>query len=353
MKKILLSLFLILMLFPISQGFSQKTDNKPTLSVVLTSEVPYVYQDEMGYTIVVGAVKNTNSNTAVTNVKIRALYFDDVSTTPLDIAEGHPVLSVIPPLGTSPYMIKSNSPNTKITQASVFLETFDSSAPKNKYLTIDHSDVFYDGNLVFSGTLKNGPAPSNNTNIYLAFYDAFQPSRYLGISTIPIGQMNPNDQKSFEFNEKINPQTVGFMLFAQSDIFYSDLITVKIPESELLNKMVTISGVKITDNLGVPLSEVKVGTIAKIQSDAWVEYSQDAPQEMAYTYYVQVKEAHDPPYVEFIGKYDGRFVGEGSQPQSIDWIPEKKGLYYVETFVWDRDNIPISEKGPVILVLVN
>lgn len=353
MKKILLSLILIFLLFPISQGFSQKTDNKPTLAVALTSDAPYVYQDEMGHTIVVGAVKNTNSHTAVTNVTIRALYFDDISTTPLEIVEGHPILGVIPPLGTSPYMIKSNSPNSKITQASVFLETFDSSAPKNKLLTIDHSDVFFDGNLVFSGTIKNGPAPSNNTNIYLAFYDAFQPSRYLAISTISIGQMNPNDIKSFEFNQKINPQTVGFMLLADSDVFYSDMVTVKIPESELLNKMVTISDVKVTDKLGNSLSEVKVGTSAKIQSNALVEYSQDEPKEMAYTYYVQVKEANEPPYVEFIGKYDGRFVDEGAQLQSIDWLPEKKGLYYVETFVWDRDNIPIAEKGPVALILVN
>ena len=36
---------------------------------------------------------------------------------------------------------------------------------------------------------------------------------------------------------------------------------------------------------------------------------------------------------EFIGKYNGRYIGTGSQFQSIDWIPEHDGLFFIETFV--------------------
>ena len=342
------------MLFPISQGFSQKTDTAPTLSVTLTSHSPYVYQDEMGYTIVVGSVENKNAQTAVTNVKIRATFYDDTSVAPLEIVSGSTILDIIPPLGTSPYVIKSNSPNPQITQVGVFLETFDSSATKSKLISLEESGILFDGNLVFSGILKNGPAPSADTNVYLAFYDRFQPPRLLGVSTIPLGDILPNEQVSFEFDEKINSQSVGFKMFSDSDVFYSDFIDIKLPEPEILSKLVTISDVAVTDSLGNRLSEIKLGTTVKVQSTSWVEFSsEDAPIEMPYTYFVQVKEAGEKPYVEFIGKSDGRFVGEGSQSQSVDWIPEKSGLYFIETFVWDRNNIPIAEQGPVALILVN
>ena len=353
MNKIFLCIFLILILLPISNSFGQKTDTAPTLSVVLTSNTPYVYQDDLGYTIVVGSVENKNSNTAVTNVKIRATFYDDVNVAPLEIVEGTTILDVIPSLGTSPYMIKSNSPNPKITQAGVFLETFDSSAPKSKLFTIEQSHIFYDGNLGFSGILNNGPATVADTNVYLALYDSFKPPRIIGIHTIPIGSMLPNEKASFQFNEKINPQAVGFNIFAQSNVFYSDYTDIKIPESDILNKLVTISEVSVTDKQGNKLSEVKLGTTVNVVSTSLVEFIDNSSSEVPYTYYIQVKQAGEKPYVEYIGKYDGRFVEEGPQQQSIDWMPETSGLYYIETFVWDRNNIPIAEKGPIVLILVN
>ncbi len=354
MKKILLILFLILILTPIPSSFSQKIDTKPTLSVILTSDSPYVYQDEDGYTIIVGSVENTNSMTAVTNVKIRATFYDDASATPIEIVKGETLLKVIPALGTSPYVIKSNTPNPQITQAHVFLETFDSSTSKSKLLSLEPLDAFVDGNLIFSGTLKNGPAPITDTNIYLAFYDAFKPPRILSVSTISIGEMEPNEQISFEFNDEINPRSVGFTLFSESNVFYSDFTNVKIPEPEILTKFVTLSDVAVTDTLGNHLSEIKMGSTVKIKSNAWIELSPEhTSNEIPYRYYVQVKEAGEKPYVEFIGKYDGRYVGENSQSQSIDWIPEKKGLFFIETFVWDRNNIPISDPGPIAIILVS
>ena len=354
MKKLFLSLFLIFMLFPTSTSFSQLTETQPTLSVVLTSNTPYVFQDEEGYTIVVGSVENRNSMTAVTNVNIRATFYDDFSFTPLEIVQGRTTLEVIPPLGTSTYMIKSNTPNPQITQATVFLEKFDPSQPKSNLHRIDSYDIFLDGNLVFSGIITNGPAPVFDTNVYVAFYDGFQPPRILGVSTIPIGEMDSNEQVAFEFNEGINPRAVGFIMFSESDIFYSDFVDFKIPPSEILTKLVTISDVLVTDSSGTTLSEIKLGSVVKIQSNSWIELSPDhTSSEIPYTYYVQVKEAGEKPFVEFIGKYDGRYLGGGTQSQSIDWIPEKRGLFFIETFVWDRGNTPIAEQGPIVIIIVS
>ena len=342
------------MLFPVSSGFSQKTDNIPTLSVVLTSNSPYVYKDSEGYTVVVGAVENTNPLTAVKNVKIQATFYDDVGVAPLEIVEDGTILDVIPPLGKSPYMIKSKSPNPQITQASVFLENFNSATQKSKLLSVVPADISFDGNLAFSGVLKNGQAPISDANVYLAFYDGFQPYRILSVETIPIGNMQSNEQVSFDFNEKINPLSVGFLLFSDSDVFYSEYVNVKIPPPQTITKLVTISDVQVTDLDGNNLSEIPLGTTVNIQSTSWVEFSdQQTSNEIPYTYYVQVKQAGEKPYVEYIGKYDDRFIGEGSQIQSIDWIPDKEGLYYIETFVWDRENIPIADQGPIAIILVS
>ncbi len=352
MKKIILGIFLILMLFPISSGFAQKTDTLPTLSVVLTSDTPFAYKDDQGYTVVVGEVKNTNKLTSVTDVRIRVIFYDDTNPQPLEIVEGTAVLQVIPPLGTSPYIIKSKSPNSEITHASVSLGLFSSSTSKSEQLSVEISDILLDDTLHFSGVLKNGAAPSNNTNVYLAFYDNFDPPRIIDVISIPIGSIESNETIDFNFNEKIQTRSVGFTLYAESNVFYSEPANMNIPESELTTKLVTLSNVSILDKEGKSLSEINVGSTVIIQSDAWIQFSADQKtNETPYTYYVQIKQS-GTPFVEFIGKYDGRYIETGQQSQSVDWIPENSGLFFIETFVWDRNNVPIANPGPIVLILV-
>jgi hypothetical protein len=354
MKKILLSVFLILVLFPISSGFSQKTDTLSTLSVVLTSNEAYVYKDDEGYTVVVGAVENRSNLTSITDIRVRVNFYDDYSSQPLEITEGQTILEVIPPLGKSPYMIRSNSSNPDITHVSVSLrDGFHTSPSKSNQLTVELSDIVLDNTLHFSGVLKNGAAPINNTNVYLAFYDVFNPPRIVGVYTISIGNVQSNETINFSFNEKIQTSAVGFILFSESNVFYSDPINIKIPESEASTRLVTISNVSVLDYQGKALSEIKVGSTVKIQSESWIQFSADQKSdETPYTYYVQIKQSGKTPFVEFIGKYDGRYIGAGRQLQSIDWIPENDGLFFIETFVWDRNNIPIADQGPIVLIVV-
>lgn len=355
MEKIILSLFLIFILFPIPAGFSQGSDlHTSTLSVILTSDSPYIYKDDEGYTVVVGSVKNTNTLSSFANVRIHINFYDDTSLQPLEITEGGTILQVIPPLGTSPYVIKSKFPNPDITQVSASLQKFDSSTSKSKQLSIGYSNVVLDGNLRFSGVLKNGAAPINNTNVYVAFYDAFQPPRIVRVDTIPIGNVEPNRIVNFNFNEKIETRSVGFLLFSESSAFYSDFIDVKLPQPETRTKLVTISDVSVTDSQGKKLSDIKVGSPVKIQSESWIQFSEDQKSdETPYTYYVQIKQSGKTPFVEFLGKYDGNYIGANKQFPSIDWVPEQSGLFFIETFVWDRDNIPIADKGPIALIIVN
>jgi len=352
MQKIILTAFLILLLIP-ATGFAQKTDTLPTLSVSLTSDSPFVYKDDEGYTVVVGAVENNDNLTSISDVRIHVNFYDDTGLQPLEIVEGNTLLQVIPPLGKSPYMIKSTTPNLDITQASVSLSGFSPSSSKSKQLSVEVNDVVLDDTLHFSGVLKNGGAPITDTNIYLTFYDNFDPPRIVGISTIPIGNVGSNEIKNFNFNEKIPTRYAGFILFSESNVFFSDPVDVKIPASKVPTKLVTISNVSLLDSQGNRLSEIKVGSSVMIQSEAWIQFSSEQKtDETPYSYYVQIKQSGKIPFVEFLEKYDGRYIGAGKQSQSIDWIPEHSGLYFIETFVWDRNNIPIADRGPVVLVIV-
>ena len=355
MRKFVLSAFLILLLIPFSQAFSAETTDSPsTLSASLINETPFVYQDSEGYTVVVGAVENNNSQTPITNVRIQVNFFDDFDPTPLEAIIGFSTLDVIPPNGQSPFAIRSDTPNPDITQASVSLLGFDSSVVKQDGLTVYSTNVFLDSTLHFSGVLQNGGAPSADTKVHLAFYDGFEPPRILGVSTIELGNVELNTEVTFELDEKIDARSVGFLLFAESSVFGSDFVDIKIPPSQIHTKLVTISDVTIEDTTGNKLSEIKVGSTVNIKSETLIEFAADPESnETAYTYYVQIKESGAIPYVEYIGKFDGRFIGTGTDSQSIDWIPENKGLFFIETFVWDKNNVPIAERGPFILVIVN
>ena len=352
MQKIFLALFLIIILFPISSGYSQVTDTPSTLSVALTSESPFVYKDAEGYTVVIGNVENKNQITSVSNVQLRVNFYDDTGLDPLETVHGETVLEVIPELRTSPYMIKSATPNPSITQVSVMLESFSPSQSKTKDLTVEVSDVYLDENLKVSGVLTNGGSPITDTYVYLTFYDAFIPPRMVGVASITIGDLEANKSVDFYFDGEIDRRAVSFKIFSESSVFYSDILDQKVPQQ--LTKLVTISDVSLSDNEGNRIAEVSAGSVVNIQSNTLVQFSTDQKtNETPFTYYAQVKQSGKVPYVEYLGKYEGRFIGTGSQPISIDWIPERSGVYFIETFVWDRSNIPIADKGPVILIVVN
>ncbi len=351
MLKFALGAFLVFLLIPFSQSFAQEySDTAPTLSVSLTSETPYVYQDSDGYTVVVGTVKNNNSLSSVTNVMIQVDFFDEFDPSPLEVVQGRTTLEVLPPNGESPFSIKSQTPNPAITDASISLLGFDSSSAKEKGLTVYSSEISLGKTLSFEGVLKNGGAPGSNTNVYMALYDGFEPPRILEVITLELDDVESDSDVSFNVNREIDARAVGFLLFAESDVFSSNFIDVEIPEPQSVSKLVSISSVYVRDSEGKRLSEIPVNTIVNVQSKLWIQFAADqSTNETPYTYYIQIKESATGK-IEYIGKDDGRFIGVGNQYPAIDWMPENSGLYFLETFVWDRNNIPIAERGPFVLL---
>ena len=115
MKKLIFGIVFVLILFPVSQSFSQEyTDTNPTLIVSTNSDTNYVYQDSEGHTVVIGVIENNDPLSFVTNVKVQAYFYDEFNPDPLEVKEGSTILDVIPPSSSSPFLIRSENPNSDI-----------------------------------------------------------------------------------------------------------------------------------------------------------------------------------------------------------------------------------------------
>ncbi len=352
MKKLLVISFIAMLLFPSSLSFSQLTDKEPTLGISLSSFTPYFYKSEDGSTVIIGQVEN-KKNFPVTGVKILASFYDDTQSAPLESKIGTTILEVIPPNGKSPYMIKS-SMNPKISNVSVNLLGFNSSPPKQEGLIIDVTSIDDSDRLRVGGTLQNNiGAPTENTIVYLALYDTFEPPRIVSLSSFKISEDLPlNKMVEFSFDEKRPQNLSGFMVFADSSNLTSKLSDRKLNQPEIISLLVTISDVKISDKDGKSIPNAIVGNPITIKSFLRLEsQSNISLVDQPYVYYAQVKNSGQPT-VEFIGTSEGKFESDSDQLPSTEWTPEKSGVYFIETFVWDPNGVPLASKGPIILVLV-
>lgn len=354
MKNIILIVFFTFLLFPISSSFSQNIDQPSQFGIVLTSFTPYNFKDNDGYTIIIGEVENLK-NFPITQVKVWGGFYDDREEQPLESAIGTTVIDVIPPFGKSPYVIKSPNPNSAITSVSVNLLGFTSASPKNEQLVIDSKVTEIGENIKISGTITNKAAgEASQTKIHLAFFDAFKPPRILGIATIELEKaLGDNSSTNFEFYERFDSRSLGYKVFAESASYYSNIQNVGISQSKALTKLVTIHDISVEDDEGNKLSDVTVGNRINISSKIVIEFSADQEtSEQPYRYYVQIKQSGEKAFVEFIGIHEGSFSSAEALFPSVKWTPSKTGLYFVETFVWDTNAVPLASKGPIILILV-
>lgn len=360
MKKIILALFLLFTLFPISSSYSQVVDKEPTLGIVLTSFSPFNYKDVDGKTVILGEVSNTK-NFPVSGVKIWAGFYDDFGENPLETTIGTTIMEVIPPFGKSPYMIKSQTSNPAITSVSVNLLGFNSSPEKKQQLNLHLNTLELGEKLSLSGTItNNGKLNSTNTKIQLISYDSFNPPRVLGIATVNLeNDITPGGTDNFEFSVKRDSRAAAFKIVGESQDYSTGLLDITDTSLQIQNKLVTISDIAVTDEEGNRLSDVSVGSSIKIQSQLdFQDLSLEEAEVQQYVYWIQIKKSVEingetKSFVEFIGKQEGTINFEGVENPSVGWIPEDDGLYFVETFVWDPKYNPLASTGPLSLILVN
>ncbi len=361
MKRPLLVLFLIFALFPISSSYSQEfIDKAPTLGIVLTSFSPFNFKDVDGKTVILGEVENTK-NFPVSGIKIWAGFYDNFSENPLETTIGTTIMEVIPPFGKSPYMIISDTSNSAITSVSVNLLGFNSSPEKQKKLNLQLDTLEMGEKLSLSGTItNNGELNSTDTKIQLISYDSFIPPRVLGISSVDLeNNILPGGTDNFEFDVKRDSRATAFKILGESQDYSTGILEITDTSFQILNKLVTISDITVTDNEGNRLSAGSVGSSIKIQSKLdFRDLSLGESNVQEYVYWIQIKKSLEvngetKSFVEFIGKAEGTIDSEGVETPSVGWIPENDGLYFVETFVWDPNYNPLASQGPLSLILVN
>ena len=343
-------------------------DTPQALAVMLVQDSRYLVQDEQGHAVLTGMVENRGTS-YVSNVQIWAIFYDDAASAPVDVVAGYPAIEVIPPNSMVPFEIVSSEPNLGITDASARIGGFDSAPTKESLLSVEVESIKpyasgQDVRMAVRGTIYNGPAPSEHAVVHIAYHDAFDPPRTLGIDTITAGPMGDGEAVPFEADFAVPLGTERITIHAETDIYHLAgqqsprymAVDLPPPYPVLPPNIVTISGVSLRDGVGTVLSSAQTGQTVYVRADASVlpaAHEGEQGAEIPYTFYVQVREASPDAPVEFIGKSDGRFVvGQNVQVQSVDWIPENPGLYVAETFVWDRSDVPLAERGPYMLILV-
>ena len=360
MKKVLLTLFIIISLFPISSSYSQELiDKQPTLGIKLTSFSPFNYKNADGKTVILGEVENTKSF-PVNSVKIWAGFYDNIGKNPLETTIGTTILEVIPPFGKSPYMIVSETANPAITSVSVNLLGFNSSPEKKQQLSLQLDTLNISEKLTLSGKItNNGKLNSTNTKIQLISYDSFNPPRVLGISTINLEKdIAPGQTDSFNFDVKRDSRASTFKIVGESKDYFTGILDITDTSLQHLNKLITISDITVTDTEGNSLSDISVGSSINIQSQLdFQKLPLSKPEAQEYVYWIQIKKSVEingqtKSFVEYIGNATGAITSEGTEISSVGWIPENDGLYFVETFVWDPKHNPLASNGPISLILV-
>ena len=310
----------------------------------LCGEIPdknvYSYRANDGTTIVLGEVVN-HCVYPITSVTIGISFLDQNSHT-LEYKTGSTLLKVIPGNGKAPFSISSTSSDPAIENVQTKIAGFTSSTSKQQVLNIVPGHLQIASQLSLSGTIKNtGTMDSSGTTIYLISYDAFQ--RVVSVSTTEPIDVGPGTTSSFSITSTPNSHAKSYKLVAESDNYQSTITDVTDVTATL---PVMISGTLVTDPQGNKYSTIPVGAPVKVTSELRNLGSQTT---QGYVYYVQVKNFEGQ--VQFIGKSSGLFLGQ-SDNATVTWNPTTDGPYFIETYVWDSDNVPLAPPGSIINVVL-
>ena len=295
----------------------------------------YSYKAPDGTTGVLGEVQN-NNDFPITAVKV-GVTFEDANSNVLEYKTGTTLLQVVEPNSFAPFSIYSTKADPSITQIAVNLAGFTSASSRDQVLTISPGPIKVSDNLQLQGTIKNGgKSASTNTRLYLISYDAFQRVVAIGSTTVP--DIGPGSTSNFTMESMSSSRAKTFQVVAESDSFQSLPTSV----SDIVASLpVMIVNTSITNPSGASYSSIPVDAPVKISSDIRYLLNNQQP----YVYYVQIKKFGGQ--VSFIGNSTGVFLGgsDSEQTESVSWTPSEAGSYYVETYVWSPDGVPVSSAG--------
>lgn len=298
----------------------------------------YSYKAPDGTTVVLGEIQN-NNDFAITGAKI-GITFEDANSNVLEYKTGTTLLQIVEPNSMAPFSISSTKADSSISQVSVNLAGFTSGSSKDQVLTITPGPLQISETVTLHGTIKNGgTSASTNTRLYLLSFDPFQRLVAVGTTTVP--NIGAGGVANFTVTSMPSSRAKTFQVVAESDNYQST----PAPVSNIVATLpVIIANTTITNPSGASYSSIPIYAPVKISSD--LKYLLSNPQ--PYTYYVQIKKFGGQ--VAFIGNATGMFLGgsDDRHAESVSWTPSDPGSYYVETYVWNSDGVPISSAGTTI-----
>ena len=312
----------------------------PTSSIQVEILSQYSYKAADGTTVVLGEVAN-HMNSPVNAVTIGVTFMDNNNKS-IEYKTGTTLLQVVPPGGKVPFSITSTSSDPAITQIQVKLAGFRSSADREQSLTISSGSLQISDKLILSGIVtNNGAQKSTNTKVYLISYDAF--TRVVGVGVSSPVDISSKQDSQFTLTSDFSSRAQSYMIIAESDNYQSKLIPVSGVQVSL---PVLVSNTTVANPDGIPYSTIPVNSQVKISSNVRNLLNSTQP----FIYYVQIKQFSGQS--EFLGKFEGIFLGAEDKAVYVNWTPNIPGSYFVETYVWNYDNIPLSSAVPSINVVL-
>ena len=353
----LLLLLLILIPFSTLDGFAQ-IQNEVTKSgtggsgegVFFVNTYPFSFKDGKGYTVVLGEILN-NHNFPITDVKIRVNFYNDISNEPIDSVLGDTILDSIPALGTSPVIIKSSAPNSAISRVDMTLLGFDSSPVKPLSLSIITNSLKIGDSLSFSGIITNNDTmDATDIKIHLVSVDIFDPPRVVDISSINLdNSINPGKSQTFSINTTLNPKSVNYYILAESENYLSAKVNIDTKDISSESKIITLNDVTSTN---IKQNNSIIFSPIRIDAQIFMQEFTSINSEEHYVFYVQIKEA-ESGLVEFIGKSSAVLYENSRENPNIIWIPENEGLFFIETYLWNTDDVTLSSPGEILIININ
>ena len=347
---------LLFLLFPASSVFAQVTDTQSTLKVKLTNTAPFIYQDEEGYTVVIGEVENTN-NFPVGQVQIWVGFFSgeaagSAGESPLETVTGAPLLDVLPSKGKSPFIIKSETPDPEISEVSINMLGFKSATQKQQLLEVEPGSLIIGETITLDATITNtGANPAENIRAHLIGYDAFSPPRIVGIQTISLDEIGSKKSETISFDGVMDNRASSFKVIAESDDSQSKLTNVNEISLESPTRLITINDVDVLNSDGERISKIKLGQTVDVSSQLSIFASADNPDQ-DYVYYVQVRQFGEKAPVEFLGFTEGKFDSTDPQTATVSWTPQNEGGFFIETYVWDLDAVALAAPSKTVSVIL-
>jgi hypothetical protein len=357
MKTLIVLSIAALLLLPISEGFGQLTNTPSTLGIKLTNTTPFSYKDDQGYTVVIGEVENTRAY-PITNVKVWIGFYSGKAAgsggePPLEATTGSTILDVIPPNGKSPFMIKSQTANSEISEVTINLLGFTTTSQKQQVLEIKPGTLSIGNTVKLTVEVKNnGQQPSAKTKIHLIAFDTFNPPRIVGIQTTTIDEIAQGKSANVNFDVSMDYRAASFKVIAESDSFQSKFTDVTKITLEAPTRLVSINDVAVQDATGNRTSHIKVGTPVNITSSLSVQYSVLAGSKQPFVYYAQVKQFGENAIVEFLGFTEGIFDSAVPQTVSVNWTPEHDGGFFIEAYVWDPDGVALAPPSKIVSIVL-